>query len=73
LTLTEEVWARSVRVTVDSVTTLLLVLLCTVVTIAIPLVFSAVITVPDIVIVTTFTVKRVAIPCAIVIVERVLT
>jgi hypothetical protein len=61
LTLAEEVWARSVRVTVDSVTTLLLILI-TVVTIAIPLVFSAVITVPDIRVVTTFTVERVAIP-----------
>jgi hypothetical protein len=61
LTLAEEVWARSVRVTVDSVTTLLLILL-TVVTIAIPLVLSAVTTVPDIVFVTTLTVERVAIP-----------
>jgi hypothetical protein len=61
LTLAEEVWARSVRVTVDSVT-LLLIFLCTVVTVAIPLVLSTVITTPDIVIVTTLTVKRVAIP-----------
>jgi hypothetical protein len=61
LTLAEEVWARSVRVTVDSVTTLL-IFLCTVVTVAIPLVLSAVITVPDIRVVTTFTVERVAIP-----------